>query len=89
MKKSTTKVSVGMVARAAGVSVASASVALKNQVGVSAATRDRIVRIARKLGYAPDAKINDWMARVRDAKSRSARRNWAIDWKRVGVRRQA
>jgi LacI family transcriptional regulator, galactose operon repressor len=70
MKKNIGKVSVGMVARAAGVSAASASVALNNQAGVSAATRERILRIAKKLGYAPDAQIGGWMARVRDAKSK-------------------
>ena len=47
-----------------------ASFALRNQPGVSPATRERILRIAQECGYAPDARIGDWMARVRDAKSK-------------------
>ena len=63
-------VSLGAVAKLAGVSAMAASYALKNQPGVGAATRQRILRIAKKLGYAPDARIGDWMARVRGAKSK-------------------
>jgi len=70
MKKTTIKASVGNIARLAGVSTASASVALNNQPGVSSGTRKRILRIAKKLGYAPDANIGNWMARVREAKSK-------------------
>ena len=70
MKSKTTQASVGNIARLAGVSTTTASVALKNQPGVGAAKRKRILRIAKKLGYAPDANIGSWMARVRDAKSK-------------------
>ncbi len=49
---------------------AAASYALQNQPGVSPATRERILRVAHELGYKPDARIAQWMARVRDAKSK-------------------
>ncbi len=42
------------VAREAGVSTSSASVALRGEPGVSQATRDRVLRIARRLGYRAD-----------------------------------
>ncbi|GAA4847364.1 LacI family DNA-binding transcriptional regulator [Saccharopolyspora rosea] len=42
------------VARAAGTSVSSASVALRGEPGVSAQTRERILAAARRLGYRPD-----------------------------------
>jgi LacI family transcriptional regulator len=70
MKKSTKATSLGKIARLAGVSTASVSYALQNQPGISQSTRERILRIAKNLGYAPDARIVNWMARVRDAKSK-------------------
>lgn len=70
MKKKAPKASLRNIARLAGVSVASASFALQNQPGVSPATRKRILSVAKKLGYAPDARIGNWMARVRDARSK-------------------
>jgi LacI family transcriptional regulator len=70
MKKNTTKATVGEIARLAGVSTPAVSFALKNQPGVSAATREKILRIAREVGYSPDARIDNLMARVRDAKSK-------------------
>jgi DNA-binding LacI/PurR family transcriptional regulator len=42
------------VARAAGTSVSSASVALRGESGVSERTRTRILQAARRLGYQPD-----------------------------------
>ncbi len=69
-KKKTIRASVGSIARLAGVSTPAASFALKNQPGVSPATRKRILRIAKKLGYVPDARVGSWMARVREAKSK-------------------
>lgn len=70
MTKKTTNVGLRNIARLAGVSLSSVSVALKNQTGVSPKTRERILRVARKLGYAPDARISNWMARVQEAKSK-------------------
>jgi LacI family transcriptional regulator len=70
MKPATGRVSVRSIARLAEVSPMAVSFALQNRPGVSSATRERILRIAKELGYAPDARIGHWMARVRDAKSK-------------------
>lgn len=70
MMNDANKASVRNIARLARVSATSASCALQNKPGVSPATRERILRIAKKLGYTPDARIDNWMARVRDAKSK-------------------
>ncbi len=48
------RVTIVDVARAAGTSVSSASVALRGEPGVSERTRDRIMRTADRLGYQPD-----------------------------------
>ncbi|MBL0885227.1 LacI family DNA-binding transcriptional regulator [Myceligenerans indicum] len=48
------RVTIVDVARAAGTSVSSASVALRGESGVSEETRRRIVRIAEDLGYRPN-----------------------------------
>jgi DNA-binding LacI/PurR family transcriptional regulator len=48
------RVTIVDVARAAGTSVSSASVALRGQPGVSDDTRQRVVRTADRLGYRPD-----------------------------------
>jgi len=43
------------------------SYVLRNQAGPSKATRERVMRIARRLGYSPDARMVAWMAKVREA----------------------
>jgi len=86
MKKRTNQASVGNIARLAGVSTAAVSFALKNQPGVSSATRERILSIARDLGYAPDPRIDNWMARVREAKSKDL---MPIAWLNTGVEEDA
>ncbi|RRJ97549.1 LacI family transcriptional regulator [Opitutaceae bacterium TAV4] len=63
-------VSMGDIATVAGVSRMSVSCALRNQPGVGAAQRERILKIAAELGYVPDARINSWMGRVRDTKAK-------------------
>lgn len=70
MKKETDKVSLRAIAERAGVSLAATSFALQNRPGVSPATRERILCVAKELGYKPDARIGSWMARVRDAKDK-------------------
>jgi LacI family transcriptional regulator len=64
------KVSLRKIAQVAGVSHAAAGFALQNQPGVSAATRERILKVARELGYSPDARLGQWMTGVRKATSK-------------------
>lgn len=52
------KVTIVDVARAAGTSVSSASVALGGQPGVSEQTRARVLDTARRLGYRPDQRAS-------------------------------
>ncbi len=69
-KKKSSRVSIRDVARAAGISKSTASYALRNHPGINKATRERVLRIAKRIGYIPDARIASWMASVRDAKSK-------------------
>jgi len=70
MKKKRAPVSLGDLAKAAGISTVAAGYAMRNQPGVSKETRARVQRIARQLGYAPDARITSWMQKMREAKSK-------------------
>lgn len=54
MAGNSNRVTIVDVARAAGTSVSSASVALRGEPGVSEETRERIMRTAHRLGYRPD-----------------------------------
>jgi LacI family transcriptional regulator len=63
-------VSLGDLAKAAGISRVAASYAMRNQPGVSEKTRQRVLKIAKQLGYVPDARIASWMARTREAKDK-------------------
>lgn len=78
--------SLGDIARAAGVSRMTASYALRNFPRVSAETRQRIREIAEKLGYVPDARIAENMARTRASK---AREPVPIAWLTLDVERDA
>lgn len=53
------KVTLDQVATAAGVSIASASLALNERPGVSDATRQRVVAVAKELGYARNGRRLD------------------------------
>jgi DNA-binding LacI/PurR family transcriptional regulator len=69
------RVTIVDVARAAGTSVSSASVALRGESGVSERTRIRILRTADQLGYQPDQR-----ARVlREQRSRLLGVTFAVD----------
>ena len=70
MKKKIARVSIGDIALASGDSKATVSYVLHNKPGPSQKTRERVLETARRLGYTPDARINSWMARVRDAKAK-------------------
>lgn len=48
------KLTIKDVAKASGVSIATASMALNDRVGVSAATKAKVCRIAREMNYVPD-----------------------------------
>jgi LacI family transcriptional regulator len=69
-KRKLSKISLGDVAKAAGVSKTAASFALQNRPGISKTTRARILRTARKLGYAPDPRIASLMASISQASTK-------------------
>jgi LacI family transcriptional regulator len=58
----------GDIATAAGVSRMTVSYALRNHPKISAATRQRVQRIARELCYAPDAEMHLAMRQIQKAK---------------------
>jgi LacI family transcriptional regulator len=70
MDKRASKISVGDIAKAAGVSKATASYVLRNRSGPSQETRERVFQVAERLGYSPDARVVSWMATVRGATSK-------------------
>lgn len=70
MSSSKKPVSLGDIAREAGISRMSVSLALRNRPEISARTRKRVMAIANKLGYSPDARLAMRMQGVRDTKTR-------------------
>lgn len=70
MSDSPRPVSLGDIARAAGVSRMSVSTALRNRPGVSDETRARILACAKELEYQPDSRVNSWLATVRGTKKK-------------------
>jgi DNA-binding LacI/PurR family transcriptional regulator len=62
-------VTLRQIAAAAGVSHTAVSMALRNDPSVSEATRKRICKIARSLGYRPDPFVAALLARVRTGRS--------------------
>jgi LacI family transcriptional regulator len=71
MPKSQTPVSLSAIAEAAGVSKTTVSYVLRNTGGLTKQTRNRVLRIARDLGYKPDPRLASWMAQVREAKTKA------------------
>jgi LacI family transcriptional regulator len=91
MKKEANMVSLGDIARVAGVSVSAVSLALQNKPGIGRATREKIISIAKELGYAADARLSSLMAKVRVARSKELlpiawlNTSWEKDsWHRYG-----
>jgi DNA-binding LacI/PurR family transcriptional regulator len=75
MSRRSERVTIVDVARAAGLSVSSVSVALRGEPGVSELTRDHVLRTANQLGYQPDQR-----ARVlREQRSRLIGVTFAVD----------
>jgi len=58
--------SIKSIAEAAGVSIATVSLALRNHPRISAATVERVQRAAEKLGYRPNPLVTALMAHVRN-----------------------
>ncbi len=65
------KPSLNEIALAVGCSKMSVSYALRNDQRISSALRQRIVRVARRLGYTPDAALSAVMSHVRKASNRN------------------
>ena len=80
-------VSLGEIARLAGVSRMTVSLALRNEsTRVSKKTRTTVLRIARKLHYAPDARINASMSLIRGARKKES---LPIAWLNTSLERDA
>ncbi|MBL9215585.1 MAG: LacI family DNA-binding transcriptional regulator [Opitutaceae bacterium] len=57
--------SVRQIAQLAGLSPSAVSLALRDSPKIPAATRRRVLRLARRLGYRPNAKVNELMSQLR------------------------
>jgi LacI family transcriptional regulator len=56
-KEKPLRVSIRDIAHAAGASKSTVGRALQNHPAINKATRERILRVAKRLGYVPDARI--------------------------------
>lgn len=81
-------VTLSQVAAAAGVTVATASYALRNSPKISAKTSVRVTDAARLLGYRPDPRISSLMMHIRRARPLAHGEHIAFIWVRAkpGVR---
>lgn len=61
------------VAKRAGVSKNAVSLALRHDPRIPAATRERILRACRRMGYQPDPAVGELMARLRRGRSAAGR----------------
>jgi len=71
-QKTRSIVSLSQIAKLAGVSRMTVSYALRNKPEVSSETQQRIVEIAKSLGYIPDARMTAAMTAVRNSKHKEA-----------------
>jgi len=60
-----TGVSTRRIAQLAGVSPTTVSLALHNSPKIPAETKQRVIKIARRLGYRPNARVAELMAHMR------------------------
>lgn len=72
-------------ARASGLSIAAVSYALRGQKGVSAATRERVRKLAAELGYRSDLRVSSLMAHISRGRIPKSREPIAFVW--VSTRR--
>lgn len=61
------------IAKAAGVSRSTVSLALRNHPRIPAETRERVIRMAARLGYRPNAELARLMALLRESRERRDR----------------
>jgi LacI family transcriptional regulator len=69
-KRSGSRTSLSDIAKAAGISKAAVCYALQNRPKISKTTRARVLRLAQRLGYVPDARLGSWMANVNRTRTR-------------------
>ncbi len=76
------KVTLKEIARQAGVSQSSVSLALRNRPGIPPETRDRVKAVAETLGYRPDARLVELMTQIRAGANTRAPCNigWIDTW---------
>ncbi len=68
------------IALEAGVSEMSVSRALRNQAGISDASRIRILAIAERLGYRPDPRVSQLMSHLRETREKKTSETLAFIW---------
>lgn len=72
------RVTLRQVAHAAGVSLATASLALRSDARITPDTREKVIRTARALGYRPDPAVSAFMLGLRRGQPAPARANIAV-----------
>lgn len=58
------------IAQEAGTTAATVSMALRNHPRIGSATKARIHKIAKRLGYTPDAKLVEFMSYLRSSEAK-------------------
>lgn len=74
------RVTLADVARAAGVSLAGASYALRADRSIPPGTVERVRRVAAELGYRPDLRVSSLMAAIRRGRAFKSRETLAFVW---------
>lgn len=84
------------IASQAGLTRMAVSLALRGKAGVSDATRNKVLRLAKQLGYRPDPEVSKLLARIRSRASIEISSCLALltsgpapgDWKRLATERK-